>query len=233
MVVDPRLMLICCHICQIALPPAHLSGHLDNSHQGLKVNSKVLDEIVKNLAIPPTLPASIYGSKDLEAYKGLSIQDGFICDSCDFVCGSKDWIKQHHYKHHPLIPLPTHWFPCKMQQLNKAGQKQLWRVATPRVIPDIHEEVIQRMREEMMQVIDVEQTPQDMRMVSPWLMTTKWHEHVAGHDVAALRKLVEIPQDMPRLKEAVQRYFEKALDLLSNTDELILMRLNSPNPVKE
>lgn len=93
------------------------------------------------------------------------------------------------------------------------------------------------MRKEMADVIRVEQVPQEKRMVSPWLLTTKWHEHVAGHDVATLRKLVEFPKVddpiMPKIAHGVETYFDGALRLLEVTDELILQRLNSPDPLKE
>ncbi|KAG2063025.1 hypothetical protein BDR04DRAFT_953732, partial [Suillus decipiens] len=92
------------------------------------------------------------------------------------------------------------------------------------------------MRREMAEVTRVEQVPQDNRMVSPWLLSTKWHEHTAGHDPATLRKLVEIPKAddpiMPDLTYAVEQYFESALVILDTTEELILQRLNSPDPLK-
>ncbi|KAG2126628.1 uncharacterized protein EDB93DRAFT_1096999 [Suillus bovinus] len=93
------------------------------------------------------------------------------------------------------------------------------------------------MRQEMAEATRVEQVPQEKRMVSPWLLTTKWHEHVAGYDVAALRMLVALPKaddhTMPNLMQAVEEYFESALVLLDITDELILQRLNSPDPLKD
>jgi hypothetical protein len=57
-----------------------------------------------------------------------------------------------------------------------------------------YQEVIDRMRKEMEEVTRVVQVPQDKRMVSPWLLTTKWHEHITGPDVMNLRDLVGIPK---------------------------------------
>ncbi|KAG2343741.1 hypothetical protein BDR05DRAFT_883699, partial [Suillus weaverae] len=81
----------------------------------------------------------------------------------------------------------------------------------------------------------VPQIPQDERMISPWLLTTRWHEHIGTHPTEALRQMVAMPQDrdgLQKLKHSVEIYFEKALALLSTTDELTLQRLNSPDPVK-
>ncbi|KAH7918103.1 hypothetical protein BV22DRAFT_985743, partial [Leucogyrophana mollusca] len=78
--------------------------------------------------------------------------------------------------------------------------------------------------------------PQDSRMVSPWLLTTKWHKHTEGHDVDGLRKLVAFPKgEEPAtrgLTKAVESYYQAATGLLEHTDELVLQRLNSPDPAK-
>jgi hypothetical protein len=39
-------------------------------------------------------------------------------------------------------------------------------------------------------------------------------------------------EDLVKLTEAVEVYFQGALDLLPTTDELTLKRLNSPDPIK-
>lgn len=49
-----------------------------------------------------------------------------------------------------------------------------------------HQEVIDKIQNEMANVIRVEQVLQEKCMVSPWLLTTKWHEHVTSHDVMVL-----------------------------------------------
>ncbi|KAG2758134.1 hypothetical protein P692DRAFT_20710304, partial [Suillus brevipes Sb2] len=79
--------------------------------------------------------------------------------------------------------------------------------------------------------------PQDDHMVSPWLLTTKWHEHTFGQVTECLCDIVVIlkdddNEDLLKLKEAVGVYFQDALDLLSTTDEITLQRLNFPNPTK-
>jgi chromosome condensin MukBEF complex kleisin-like MukF subunit len=81
----------------------------------------------------------------------------------------------------------------------------------------------------------VPQIPQDERMISPWLLTTRWHESIGTHPTEALRKMVAMPQDrdgLQKLKHSVEVYFDNALALLHTTDELTLQRLNSPDPVK-
>jgi hypothetical protein len=235
--VDPDLQVLCCLICQVALPPDHISGHIENAHPGLQLDDDKYSKAIFDMKIPMTLPTSITGGQYIKACKGLKIQDGFACSLCSYVCGSKNTMGNHHRQEHAAMDSPREWVPCKIQQLNKGTNKHYWRVSRDDEVFCDHQEVIDRMRKEMAEVTMVEQVPQESRMVSPWLMTTKWHEHVAGHDISILRKLVEIPKaddpEMPHLQEAVEEYFRHAHTLLEVTDELILQRLNSPDPIKE
>jgi len=210
---------------------------MNNAHTGLRLDGDKYGKAILDMKIPTTLPTSIIGGRHKEAYKGLKVHDGLACSACTFVCGSMDWMKKHHQKKHPSMILPKEWSSCKMQQLNKGGNKRFWQVANDEEPLHDHQEIIDRLRKEMAEITRVEQVARENRMVSPWLLTTKWHEHVAGHDISMLRKLVEMPKaddpGMPHLQEAVEEYFRHAQTLLEVTDELILQRLNSPDPIKE
>ena len=237
MVVDPDLQALCCLICQVALQPDQISGHMDNAHSGLRLDDIQYCQAIANMKVVTTLPTSIIGGRHKKAYKGLKVHDGLACNACTFVCGSEEWMKKHHRTEHPTMILPKEWSFCKMQQLNKGGNKRFWQIANDEEPLHDHQDIIDRLRKEMAEVTRVEEVAQENRMISPWLMTTKWHEHVAGHDISMLRKLVEIPKaddpEMPHLQEAVEEYFIHAQTLLKVTDELILQRLNSPDPIKE
>src|SRR5882757_6351388 len=232
--VNTELRVLCCVICQVALAPDHIFGHMEHVHPGIQVNHSQYWQAVTNMNIPDVLPNTIAGGRYRKSYEGLAVHDGIGCDFCNFVCGSSEWMKRHHRQMHPSLDSPKQWFSCKMQQLNRGANKTFWQVAGDDEELHDHQEAIDRMRKEMEEVTSVELVPQEGRMVSPWLLTTEWHKHVAGHDVPALRKLVEIPKandaEMPGLQSAVEAYFEHALTLLDTTDELILQRLNSPDP---
>lgn len=68
---------------------------------------------------------------------------------------------------------------------------------------------------------------------------TRWHEHVAGYDVNHLHKLVQIPDtldmdsEVPGIRNVVEAYYLDTLAFLDTTDDLILQKLNSPDPQKE
>ncbi|KAJ7105805.1 hypothetical protein C8R44DRAFT_942367 [Mycena epipterygia] len=76
------------------------------------------------------------------------------------------------------------------------------------------------------------------RMISPWLMRTRWHEHILPYrpHSAELRELVAIPNShdpLAALHESVTQYFFRATALIDGTDELVLQKLNSKNPDKD
>ncbi|KAG2110016.1 hypothetical protein DEU56DRAFT_985445 [Suillus clintonianus] len=236
-VVNPDLRILCCHICQVALAPGHVSGHMRNVHPAIKLHDDRFCQAVADIDIATALPTSIAGGRGVSAYKGLKTHNGFACDLCSYAGGSRVTMGDHHREKHQSIPLPKQWTPCMVQQLDRGVHKKYWRVAGGQETSCDHQDAIDKMRKEMEEVTRVEQVPQEKRLVSPWLLTTRWHEHVAGHEVATLRKLVEIPKAdeaiMPDLAHAVELYFESALVLLDTTEELVLQRLNSPDPLKE
>ncbi|KAG2743925.1 hypothetical protein P692DRAFT_201675464, partial [Suillus brevipes Sb2] len=134
-VVDPDLLILCCQICQVALPPSQMPSHIGNAHSAVQVDDDRYCQAVADMKIASTLPPSVVGGRHRTAYQGLMIHDG-----------------------------------------------QFWRVAGDIDVACDHQEVIDRIRKEMTDLIRVEQVPQEKRMI---------------------------------------------------TDELILQRLNSPDPVKE
>lgn len=78
----------------------------------------------------------------------------------------------------------------------------------------------------------------DHRLITPWLRTTRWHEYMANRHQSTdeLCRSIMLPQpnepDNKDLHDIVQEYFQQALDLIETTDELVLQRLNSPDPIK-
>jgi hypothetical protein len=75
------------------------------------------------------------------------------------------------------------------------------------------------------------------RTVSPWLLTTRWHEHVAKYDSQKLRQLVEFPNQneagLARLEKGVFAVMTRGMNLIVKTPVLVLQELNSPDPVKQ
>jgi len=99
------------------------------------------------------------------------------------------------------------------------------------------EEAIDDLWFQMDSVMQDSASPADKnpRQVSPWLLTTHWHEHFNGYDTGELLDLIALPKEgeFPGLRALVEKYVEQAIKLIAHTAELALQRLNSPDPVKE
>ncbi|KAI6045949.1 hypothetical protein EDC04DRAFT_2598514 [Pisolithus marmoratus] len=138
------------------------------------------------------------------------------------------------------MPKLTSLQHCKIQQLGPGpGHVQsFWEVESIQdgSGPTLHQALVESLLKELEPTLQVIQTPLDGHMVSPWLLTTQWHEHMAGKDIKTLCSLVTLPKnndgDIPGLRDAVEAYYEEALTLLDRTGELVLQRLNSPDTMK-
>ncbi|KAG1728038.1 uncharacterized protein EDB91DRAFT_1086206 [Suillus paluster] len=75
MVVDADLQVLCCLVCQIALPPDHITGHIDNVHPGLQVDDERYSRAISEMEIAMTLPNAIAGGRYSKAYMGLQVYD--------------------------------------------------------------------------------------------------------------------------------------------------------------
>ncbi|KAI6035743.1 hypothetical protein EDC04DRAFT_2604933 [Pisolithus marmoratus] len=237
--VNAEFHFLTCQICQAALAPGEVKHHLTKMHgTQSRYNNHQFKLAITALRVATELPSHITGPRPM--VHGLKLQDGQACSQCLFISRSGEWLQQHHSKHHPTMPKPSSWRPCKVQQLRKgAGDTQaLWEVeiAQDEGRPTLHQSLVDSLLKELEPTLQVVQTPLDGRMVSPWLLTTQWHEHMAGKDIKQLCSLVALPKnndgDIPGLRDAVEAYYEEALSLLDKTGELVLQRLNSPDPMK-
>ncbi|KAJ3508586.1 hypothetical protein NLJ89_g5676 [Agrocybe chaxingu] len=75
----------------------------------------------------------------------------------------------------------------------------------------------------------------DIRNISPWLRTTRWHELLLGRDVGDLVKLVQYPSvsEYRTLAAVVQELVAQAAGHIDSTPTLVLQKLNSPRGPQE
>jgi len=245
LVIDPNLQALCCNVCMVALTPQQVLHHLSNKHPGLQLDKKHFARVVHYLHISDDLPMPSITNKGVMAFKGLKVLNGFACDHCPRVYTASKSMRTHHLQSHMDIPCPSMWQFCKMQQFNSGGSglRTLWRVLDAGSYSDnianiSSNDIIKNLRQEMSLQDQKTLAPQDERIISPWLRTTRWHEHVENYDIQPLRRLVEIPgrdnnnTELPGIKQAVKVYFDEALAWLPLTDELVLQKLNSADPLK-
>ena len=96
-----------------------------------------------------------------------------------------------------------------------------------------------RLSEELEEELCIVHAPRDHCLVSPWLLLTGWHTYVESLNLPmeCVCQLVALPcshsGDIKALSAAVEIYFQGATLLIDSTDELVLQRLNLPNPGKQ
>ncbi|KAG1877187.1 hypothetical protein F4604DRAFT_1924250 [Suillus subluteus] len=236
LMINAELRLLCCEICQVAILPSTAKTHVKVEHSQREFDAVKFAEAVAEEGIPSDLP-NLSGPRS--RVKGLAVKDAIACGLCDKVLTNVKGMHNHHSEAHKGFAMPREWRACKAQRLRNGGpgtHQVLWEVDSYVETEDQTEQLIRGIMKDMESVLQVVEAPQDERKVSPWLLTTRWHEHLAGQQADDLMGLVAIPKEddelMPQLKKHVYAYFEGALALLSTTDELTLQRLNSPDPMK-
>ncbi|KAI6020603.1 hypothetical protein EDC04DRAFT_2607399 [Pisolithus marmoratus] len=120
---------------------------------------------------------------------------------------------------------PSHHAKAQFLETLQGDIQALWEVE---IVQDegsssLHQSLVDSLLKELEPTLQVIQTPLDGRMV-------------AGMDIKQLCSLVALPKnddgDIPGLKDVVEAYYEEAIPLLDRTGELVLQRLNSPDPIK-
>ncbi|KAG2363795.1 hypothetical protein BDR07DRAFT_1224920, partial [Suillus spraguei] len=92
-VVDADLNMVCCQICQIAVVPNHMPGHIKNKHPQIKLNSTQYCQAVVDMKVSPTLPSFIAGGPYYSHYKGLrGAQKQFwrVADTKEMFCDHQE-----------------------------------------------------------------------------------------------------------------------------------------------
>lgn len=227
-----------CQICNIAILPQHVTGHIKEKHSDTYINIDQiqLTNICEELDVMDVFPELGYGP--IDELEGLLLRDGIKCLHCSKPLGEKTVMQKHHGKYHPDIPTPKEWPAIKMQQLNPGhGRSYFEVIPKTRAIYSDTDIVIHNLRKDITREYndeDDDNSTINTRMVSPWLMTTKWHEHVQGYNIMELQNLVKSPKntEFPGLQEAVLWLLQEATRLIGETPELVLQRLNTSDPAK-
>jgi len=171
--------------------------------------------------------------------QGLGVVKNCVeCPLCSMVY-MRTSLKMHYSRSHRGTSVPKNLTPVTAQRLDNGSNKQLFTV-----IPTLQattmssaEEMISELRRNRNATISAYlPTTVDDRAVSPWLLSTHWHEHVRPYKTEELMDLVALPKhegDLDQLNSAVLDVMNLACDVMDVTDDLILQRLNTNDPVKD
>ncbi|KAF8425053.1 hypothetical protein L210DRAFT_3509366 [Boletus edulis BED1] len=243
LVVNAEFRFLICQLCQEGIPTSTAQGHIKNKHPALlfAFDQDQFDNATRTVQLIPSLPDTISGPRPI--IHGLAVCKAFACDQCSTVMISLQKMKEHYSACHQGLPKPQQFRACKAQRMRAEGQgkqRALWEVIIMDSVVDSKEIMVTTLMAELNKELEVVRIPTDGRLVSPWLRTTRWHEHIAATSTSIddLRTRIALPRPQieetccKNLQQLVEQYFQEALELIDTTDELILQRLNSPDPAK-
>ncbi|KAI5988425.1 hypothetical protein EDD15DRAFT_2199060 [Pisolithus albus] len=211
-----------------AVEKKEIECHLKQTHKNLgifKVDSTHLVKVVEKLKVVSPLP-TIKGP--CSPVKGLPVVDAHACHLCSAFFTSQTNIRNHYTEHHKGSQ--KDWHRCKAQSLHTQGfgpYHKPWEVNVEPMQERkyLHQDLVNKLMEEVEKDLRVVVAPSDAHMVSPLLLKTGWH-----------KKLVSLPTaeeaQWKGLRGATKAYIKKVVDLIDNPDTLVLKHLNSPDPVK-
>lgn len=220
------------------MEPHSILYHLRNLHNVKK--PKLLQSHLDDLCNEYCIPAKFLPIQGpIPQIQGLALyRNGLQCEHCGFLSAQRDVITKHHHKMHVKEGPKAQAKEIALQRLSSLpDSKRYFTVLLAQAPAGLNVEV-QNLRHKC----DAAYTSfgpsnNEDRTVSPWLLTTRWHEHVAKYDSQKLRQLVEFPNQneasLARLEKGVLAVMMGGMNLIVKTPVLVLQELNSPDPVKQ
>jgi hypothetical protein len=236
--INDTLCLFICLSCGSGHTTPGLLEHLKkkHAHTGFKKEHKAaIQTLAESANISDSYPIIISSETPPAKYSGLPVHSSAGCPHCPFVNSTKKLINQHLKAEHAELGgqaeenIPT-------QVINRGVTKNLFRVTLPTQTeaPQQTDAILKDFQNFNWKSVETALAIPNARMISPWLMRTGWHLHVQPYDKKQLGDLVKMPEKdtFPGLHENVTQYFETATNLLNDTDELVLQRINTADPDK-
>lgn len=238
MISNDSLYCLICEDCGCGVQPHEVRSHLSTSHPtaGFKVNNEELQQAIEDLDIAPSFP-DLNSDIVYEEFAGLTLHVGIYCQECPKVMGTSGSANVHYSTAHIGITKPKNLPTGYYQKLRRGTNGALFRVnPQSKSVISSDEVLVEQLRAETdKNFADIlESSDLNARAVTPWLISTKWHLHVEGHDPAELMALVKplTKRENLRLVDLVNKYFRDACNLIDQTDELTLQYLNTPDSAK-
>ncbi|TRM55114.1 hypothetical protein BD626DRAFT_420502 [Schizophyllum amplum] len=231
LVLNTKLMVLICgceHVVDMGKLASHFSHHPADKRPDTGERFKTLMEELRSLGVREGLPDLAPSVVPYTPIAGLPRYSIYGCSACPF-----NRIQRHRVARHcedACEHKPCYVIDCDVQ---RPQQHQGYiRIIKPPVNPAVAPLVSAMVQFQVDQTRKLRVEQQDQRLVSPLLVRTGWHRHVAGHDPSVLIAASRYPDkdEFPALVKLVIDYFDRATNLISYTDTLVLRMLNTPEP---
>jgi len=237
LVVDPVLKSLCCEACEVSLIPLHVEKHVRGYHgcTHIHIDLTQLEKVCDDLGALRNFPP-ISRDETHPQYAGLRLDDGIGCTYCPYACISTSNMMKHCGEKHQSRKTPSSWPSVPVQCLDKQAHKSFFHVTPQKKLNVMQDDIYIANLQNLMYSAEEEFIVEGLnsRQISPWLLSTCWHEHIDGYNTEELRKLVAIPSktEFPGLHEGLQLLYEFGLEAMDELPELVLQKLNTPDPAK-
>lgn len=227
--------VLCTHH-HILLKSSYIHRHIQDEHARMQYSPTEAKKVIQNQWHVPAAPL-VMQPGFYPQVEGLPILLGYECGDCNHVTASVKTIERH--------VRTTHNVPFDINAIHYVPIQRFHKHAIPFPIipayPPTSSTIDEIVNNATAQVEAVFETPigefsANNRLVSPWLLATKWPQLVQGRDLEALSNTCQKPvADDTVLQKAcvvMQGLMDLAIKSIPQLPELVLQRLNTPDRAK-
>lgn len=233
-----QLKSVICTDHHILLKRSNIFSHVQQEHSSHHHHSFILSKLTSVLTNLWNVPEKLMDIEPGHLYpqfQGLPIHLGYQCPDCVYVSIShkktRNHVRQHH--HHPYV---IQYIPVQRYARNKPPFPIIpTSSSSPTTGVDI-------LINTLASAVNLTFKPplgaytENTRLVSQWLLRTKWPTIIQNRDIGQLYKVVQKPPcDDKLLQQAcllVRAFTKLATQNISLLPDLVLQRLNTPDKAK-
>lgn len=231
-----QLKSILCTSHHIILKRTYVTRHLELFHSGIRINHKAIAQAMDEWNVSYELPV-IEPGHTVTQLQGLPIEIGYSCTQCHFITIShrkfKDHMSQQLHSNNdnkifllPVQRLNQNTIPFPIHPVTKTAPS----ASVSAFVHGLMSQVDNAYK------IPTGQFTTNKRLVTPFLLGTKWLDIVQNHVITKLIALRATPTAgdgyLARASSVVKRMTHQAIAAIPLIPELILQRLNTSDPIK-
>ncbi|THH16280.1 hypothetical protein EUX98_g9326, partial [Antrodiella citrinella] len=227
--------LTCTFCCMAYGLPAALV-HSRKHHPDVSIDNALFANAATACNIHDTLPSTPLLAEGYPVFPDLKLHAGLVCLGCAQCSIAEKFMSQHVATHSP----PALYEQCVVQHFNQSpGESRTWfKVLVPDTPVDTEGDAysVEQELARLTKIIAVNQHKViDARDRSPWLLSCKWDQFTADLVPSEAKQWIAFPKgaQWKYFSDTVQEYFEDAIQLIAQTDELALQRLNTDYPMRK
>ncbi|TRM56006.1 hypothetical protein BD626DRAFT_576164 [Schizophyllum amplum] len=233
-VLNTKLRVVVCHcghFVDVVRLTSHFANHASEGRSDTGARLALLVKELRAMGVPDGLPDLSPSIVHREPIAGVPVFSVYGCSACVYHCAERRKVDKHCRK---LCTAGSEAHVLDLRVQRPMQNMGYIRLIQPPPNPAVAPLVSAMVQFQADQVQKLRKEEQNLRLVSPLLVRTGWHQQVAGHDIAALLAASTYPDkdEYPGLAQLVLEYFQRATDLLPCTDRLVLQKLNTPEPAR-